>query len=534
MKSPALFLTIFLAAGAAVAKPQNVPEVLTPAETWIIEQTTTGEIADLRPQFPNEKDRKINTRFLEGLLAGALPGFKPHRNGIRIAGAVIDEPISFQNAHVPWAVWLEFCRFKKDVDFTRTEFANGVSFGFSIFEAGANFNELKVQGIANFLGSAFNGPVSFINANVSGEFHANLARFRNPLNDPSQTVSFNSMVLGSNAYFNGARFEDVVDMVAATVKGEFQIHNVEFNGDSFFEKMTCNVVTLNEVRFPKAVSFRDSNFVDLLVSGPELTPQFVHLMNLENVSIKRRLRLQFLNIDQLVADSLRVEGPAEFVLIDVQNSADLSFGAFSTLYLLQCSWPKKPSAFRFQIVTYKYISTNSNEFQSHIGLLKLADQCAYTADVYRNLENFFSEIGYAADKDEAFIAGKRRERAEHLRNFSWFGSLMLDWLIGYGRHPERAGYVCIGIVILGCILFPGSKMKLRDRREERKPDDIRPKYNRLWYSLGLFLPVVDLKTSDLWKPTNEHVFLQYYLRIHILLGWIFVPIFLAAISGLIK
>jgi hypothetical protein len=35
------------------------------------------------------------------LLTGALPGFKPHRNGVRIIGAIIDEAIDLTNAQIP-------------------------------------------------------------------------------------------------------------------------------------------------------------------------------------------------------------------------------------------------------------------------------------------------------------------------------------------------------------------------------------------------------------------------------------------------
>lgn len=104
---------------------------------------------------------------------------------------------------------------------------------------------------------------------------------------------------------------------------------------------------------------------------------------------------------------------------------------------------------------------------------------------------------------------------------------------GGKRDPKTAGYICIVVIAFGCAVFSGDKMGC-DPRELEKPDDLRSLYNRLWYSLGLFLPVVDLKTSELWKPKKQYRFLRTYVRIHILLGWILVPIFLAAISGLIK
>ena len=70
--------------------------------------------------------------------------------------------------------------------------------------------------------------------------------------------------------------------------------------------------------------------------------------------------------------------------------------------------------------------------------------------------------------------------------------------------------------------------------ELQKPDDARRVYSRFWYSLGLFLPIVDLQADKVWKPKADQTFLRNYVRVHALLGWILIPIVLAALTGLIK
>jgi len=168
-------------------------------------------------------------------------------------------------------------------------------------------------------------------------------------------------------------------------------------------------------------------------------------------------------------------------------------------------------------------------------LLKLANKAAWTADVYINLEDFLSRQGYAAEKDKVFIAGKRRERSQFRRwSGAWIGSFVLDWLVGYGRRPWQAGIPCVFFVALGCLLFPRSKMERQKPDEVKAGEDPLHGYSRLWYSLGLFLPFVDLKSDKVWKPNENERFLRHYMRVHILLGWILIPILLAAISGLIK
>ena len=70
--------------------------------------------------------------------------------------------------------------------------------------------------------------------------------------------------------------------------------------------------------------------------------------------------------------------------------------------------------------------------------------------------------------------------------------------------------------------------------EPQKPADARRVYNRFWYSLDLFLPFVNLQADDVWKPKTNERFLRHYVRLHVMLGWILIPIVLAALTGLIK
>jgi len=70
--------------------------------------------------------------------------------------------------------------------------------------------------------------------------------------------------------------------------------------------------------------------------------------------------------------------------------------------------------------------------------------------------------------------------------------------------------------------------------ELQKPEDSRRVYNPFWYSLSLFVPFVDLQSHTVWKPKDDCSFLRHYMRVHTLLGWILIPIVLAALTGIIK
>ena len=210
--------------------------------------------------------------------------------------------------------------------------------------------------------------------------------------------------------------------------------------------------------------------------------------------------------------------------------ANLSFSNFAVLNL---SGAVYGGALYLEGTSYKEIraAAVSEEHKSHEALLKLVGQAAYRADVYGNLEEFFKRQGYRAEADHAFIAGKCRERKEYFRSndwLRWLGSWMLYLLVGYGRHPWQAGIPLAVLVALGCVLFSPAKM------EPQKTEDTSRVYNRFWYSLGVFLPVVDLQADKVWKPKADQTFLRNYVRVHALLGWILIPIVLAALAGLIK
>ena len=132
-----------------------------------------------------------------------MPGFKPHRNGVRIIGAIIDEAIDLTNAQIPCELWLSNCEFLNSVSFLYASVVGGVSFEDSVFKADANFARIKVVSDAFFNGTVFEGPVKFIGADIAEAFNADEAQFK----DKENRASFNSMRVGQTASFSEAVFE---------------------------------------------------------------------------------------------------------------------------------------------------------------------------------------------------------------------------------------------------------------------------------------------------------------------------------------
>ena len=502
----ALFSAAFLIMIPKIAAaPETGAGELNAAEKWVVAQTAAGEIADLSKKFPEERDRKLSAHFLEELLLGSLPDFKPHRKGVRIIGAIIDGPIDLENAQISCEVQLQRCRFMSSANFRRASFAGVVLLDGSTFRAGVNFNTTKVGGFTSFKDSVFEGPVNFVGADIASYLEALRAKFQNK----EQGAQFGGMKVGSYAAFMDAVFEGLVNFTGANIASNFNAVAAKFLNKEkavLFIGMKVGQVAA----FNKAVFEGPVNFVRADIAG-SFQAEGAKFLNKEKETTFR---------------SMKVEGGATFKDAVFEGPINFDYAAFALLDL-----SKVAGHFHMQGMSYKYINAAPEEPESHKELLKLADQSAYSAEMYSNLEAFFLRQGYHGDADEAFIAKKRREREEYFASGQWsrwLGSWMLNLLVAYGRRPWQAGIPCAALIALGCVLFSPKKM------EPQKPEDTPRVYSRFWYSLGLFLPVVDLQTDTVWKPKADQRFLRNYARVHALLGWILIPIVLAALTGLIR
>ena len=513
----AIFSTAFLTTISSLAATEaqtNVGE-LNPAEQWIVAQATAGDVADLdaalntdnTKKFPEEKDRKLRAHFLEDLLMGTLPSVKLHRHGVKIIGAIIDEPIDLKNAQIRCEVRLVSCRFSSRVSFVNATFGRTAGFTGSVFTTDADFYGMKVGNDADFSKTVFEGWVTFRAANIVGVFFAAQAQFMNK----EKMANFEGIKVGSDGFFSNAVFEGTADFVVGNFlrsfyAGEAQFRNKEKLVD--FEAMKVGFAAF----FSKTVFEGPTSF-----SGADIVTE------LDMTGAKFQNKQTGVNFESMKVGTYATLNDAVF-----EGPVNLRTAEFGRLDLSSAVWPKVTAQFSMPGMSYKSIRAAPIEPESHKVLLKLADQSAYTADVYSKLEEFFLRQGYRDDADRAFIAGKRRERKENLHGLGWLRSCLLDWLVGYGRRPWQAGIPCVVLVALGCVLFSPNKMELQ------RPEDTPRVYSRFWYSLGLFLPFVDLQVGKVWKPRADQTFLRNYMRVHILLGWILIPLVLAALTGLIK
>ena len=452
-----------------------------------------------------------------------------------------------------------------------------------------SLDQLKVGGDLVIRKAILAGPARFLEATIGGGLNAAEAQFQ------SGDVLFDGLKVAASIRLEKTLFSGAVSFVGATISGQFVATDAKFQaldkevlfvgvkvgGSAIFERTLFN---------GPAVSFTDSSFLDLRLDDSGSNPPTIRNLDLSRSSIARTLNLQGRRIDRLKVESLHVDGPAVLVGTRVTGFASVRFCDFTSLDLSDSQWPSAASEnFSLQGTNYRYLRGDlaDDERVSHEALLRLVGQTIYQADVYNNLEAFFARQGYRDDANRAFVAGKVRERKELLLPSRWrvsttIGVLIFEWmlllrmlripltswrsvaalgfsgvfiswagklhpwifswvlylLVGYGRYPEWAAIYCVLIVCVGYVVFAPSKMELQPVSPSPRRVSGRGSpplvYHRFWYSLELFLPFVKLQTEEAWTPKRQHRALRHYMRVHTLLGWMLIPIALAAVSGLFK
>jgi hypothetical protein len=192
---------------------------------------------------------------------------------------------------------------------------------------------------------------------------------------------------------------------------------------------------------------------------------------------------------------------------------------------------RTPSEIKMQQMTFKRLSP--------VDPAKLQFLLSkYDAVFYADLESWFRTHGYPDEADKIFIAKKRAERQQGCTNFwhqcdrgAFVWSLFQDALAGYGKRLENLLYWSLGFLIIGTLVFwKKDGMRLKDEKAVAHA----PKYHAFWYSLDLFLPIIKLGEADVWTPKDDRRWANLYRKVHIIIGSLFVPIGLAAWTGIIK
>ena len=116
-----------------------------------------------------------------------------------------------------------------------------------------SFNSIKVGQDAFFDGAEFHGLVDFGSANINGQLAAPGARFLGQ--GSGQKASFNGFQVGQNAFFKRVEFQGPVDFGSAEIKGQFIAQAAKFLGQGPDEKANFNGMRVGKDAFLRGAEF---------------------------------------------------------------------------------------------------------------------------------------------------------------------------------------------------------------------------------------------------------------------------------------
>ena len=377
----------------------------------------------------------------------------------------------------------------------------------------ADFTSMNIGGYALFSDSVFSDKATFVDADISDALVLRGTRFDNEI----AGVFFRRMKVGGVTNIRGTVFKGPVDFRLAEIEGSFLASYVRFNND---EKETT-------FRYIKVRG--DSDFTNTIFRGPVD-------FNLSNFggNLAMSFASFFNEVQGVQLVDATVQGTAEFNETSFYGPVDMTRSNFVSVDFTKTGWPDKdkPHPIQLEGITYQDIRAGDEE-RSCKKLLELVSRAEYRPSVYAGLESFFRNSGDIAKADEIFVAQKRRERNEILGFWQRGLSQFLDTFVKYGRDPGRVIIPIIPPLGIGFFIFRKKHMTLKEPFAPRQP-----RYSVFWYTFDLFIPFVDLKVASAWTPTEGYGFLtwfrRHYVRVHIFLGWILIPIGLLALIGIIK
>lgn len=169
-----------------------------------------------------------------------------------------------------------------------------------------------------------------------------------------------------------------------------------------------------------------------------------------------------------------------------------------------------------------------------IGFLKAA---RFSEPAFTGYEQQLKREGLVNAADDVFFAMHHKRRAVQASITypgTWlttFLDMLQEFAFGYGRSVLAPAiwslvFVGVGVFVFGCG-YERNRMETTGASEHKAPP-----FSAIWYSLELFLPVVDLGMAKAWRPVGGK--LATYARLHQLAGWVLIPIGIAALTGIGK
>ena len=386
--------------------------------------------------------------------------------------------------------------------------------------------------------------MDFGGADIGEQFIAEEAQFLNE----KKKANFNGMKVGQSAFFQKATFKGPVDFLTADIGGQLGAREARFQSreEAKFEGIKVAMGAFFEgAEFAGLLALNDAYMLDLQM-GDKSIPG----LSLERTCINRELSIQETEIGVFAAGNLVVQGPATLENVVIKDAADLRHARFQQVKFVKVTWPERQAGkarvwldgINFQALSTRKEPEEEEDWNRVLGWISLS---RFNTQIYQLLDEYFQRCGLKDWAYKVFVAGKRREwsRWRQLRRWRkwwapalWLNKVFWDWLTGFGRKPARTLFLIIPLVLVGWLLFePQFDIKFLETHSSFRSMVLQyPKITGLLLSLDRFLPTVDLGLAKHWQPCQLCCWTWIYWYFLKIMGWVTIPITLAAIYTKIK
>ncbi|MGD9715146.1 MAG: hypothetical protein AB7V46_24280 [Thermomicrobiales bacterium] len=401
------------------------------------------------------------------------------------------------------------------------------------------------------------GEVRLLGAKIVGQFNCNGGRFENA---GRVALSADGISVGGGIFMSErfvARGE--VRVIRAAIKNQLNCEG------GIFENPNADAINLDGTSIDGSVhlgnGFRARGDVRLL--GAKIKGQLSCIGGV------------FENPEgyALSANDVSVERGVLLASVVFKGKVDLSHSSLGEIVDDPASWPAKDKLILDGFKCGAFAGEAPVDAASRIDWLRRQRMRLgeFWPQPYEEVIKILRHMGHERDAKEVAIA-----KQEDLRRFgrlAWYTkswSWILGHLIGHGYKPWKA-LIWIGVcVVIGWCAFQRAN-ELGGMRPSKEriyvdpcfsaangdcnakgwtpvlsfrgralghylPADY-PKFNAFWYSLDVFLPIVDLHQESYWQPTawnDGGASYRAFMWVFIILGWGLTTIFVVGLTGIVK
>ncbi|MFJ8591369.1 membrane-associated oxidoreductase [Streptomyces sp. NPDC093598] len=467
---------------------------MTPAEERVWRAFPRGQDVDLRGPADEDPARGADwgpERTVRAAVVRALLLSAPQEDGetaaLRLAGARITGVLNLQYGGIDHAVRLSDCFFE-DVPVLYAARLRQLNLRGSVLP-GLDAATLRVDGVLRMSDCLFEGPVRLGGAQISGALFMDGADIEEPpAGEPA--LQLNHVTVGDGLSAPGLRTRGEVRLTGTSVAGSIDLNRARLEagaGEVAVDAETLTVegdALLREADVLGWIGLRGAR-----IAG-RLDLSHARLVNPGDAA----LRASSCTIGELW---LR-KGPR------LEGTLNLRRAQVDVLFL-------EPEVVPEEVLLNSLVYTSLTPHEPAERRLAMLERDGegYVPHAYEQLTAAYRRIG---DDDAARLvqlAKQRRRRG----TLPWYGRLwghVQDATVGYGFRPLRAAGWLVSLLVIGSLAYA------LHHPQPLKADEA-PRFNPVFYTLDLLLPVISFGQEAAFAPTGGYQWLSYAL---VLTGWI--------------